>query len=151
MTQVLAVEHNTSTLTYLKADLKKSGNYVDAFDNSLEAWKALSKNDYDILLVNISMPGMDGFSLAQRALEDNPGLQVIFITGFAAVVMDTYNTPAYSPKPLTSRPFHLKDIGARVKYLMGEGDFPVQKIIEQNNKNNIVYCDFSEKNRQRTA
>ncbi|MCC7037478.1 MAG: response regulator, partial [Alphaproteobacteria bacterium] len=89
MAKILIAEHNSTTAAYLAATLKKAGNTVESVDNCLDAWRVSSRDSYDVLLVNVVMPGIDGFVLAQKALQDNPGLQVIFITGFAGVAMDT--------------------------------------------------------------
>ncbi|MEZ0261302.1 MAG: response regulator [Alphaproteobacteria bacterium] len=144
MARVLIAEHNETTAAYLYNALKKAGNTVDTVDNCLDAWRVSSKDAYDVLLVNVVMPGIDGFVLAQKALQDNPGLQVIFITGFAGVAMDTHATPAYAPAPVTTRPFHLKEIVNRVRYLMGQGTLPY-KTQTTAPDGNIIYADFAQK------
>ncbi len=144
MAKILIAEHNSTTAAYLTASLKKAGNTVESVDNCLDAWRVSSRDTYDVLLVNVVMPGIDGFVLAQKALQDNPGLQVIFITGFAGVAMDTHATPAYAPAPVTTRPFHLKEIATRVRYLMGQGSLPL-KTPMQSADSNIIYADFAHK------
>lgn len=143
MARILIAEHNESTAEYLVSTLKKAGNSVAMVDNCLDAWRAFSKESFDVLLVDIVMPGIDGFMLAQKALQDNPGLEVIFITGFAGVSMDTHATPVYAPAPVIStRPFHLKEIVARVRYLMGQGGLPQQNMTSDGT---VVYPDFGRK------
>ena len=141
MARILIAEHNQATSNYLSAALRKAGNSVAFVDNCLDAWRASSKEDFDILLVDVVMPGIDGFVLAQKALQENPSLQVIFITGFAGVAMDMQATPAYAPAPVTTRPFHLKEIASRVRYLMGQGSLPLTAA--QPSEGNVVYADFS--------
>ena len=144
MARILIAEHNTTTSAYLHTSLKKAGNSVESVDNCLDAWRVSSRDTFDVLLVNVVMPGIDGFVLAQKALQDNPSLQVIFITGFAGVAMDTHATPAYAPAPVTTRPFHLKEIVSRVRYLMGQGGLPL-KAPHQTTDANIIYADFAHK------
>ncbi len=144
MARILIAEHNTTTADYLYTTLKKAGNSVEIVDNCLDAWRVSSKDLYDVLLVNVVMPGIDGFVLAQKALQDNPGLQVIFLTGFAGVAMDTHATPAYAPAPVTSRPFHLKEIVSRVRYMMGQGSLPQKASGGPGNPDGkIIYADFA--------
>lgn len=143
MARILIAEHNNTTASYLYNTLKKAGNSVEIVDNCLDAWRVSSKDSFDVLLVNVVMPGIDGFVLAQKALQDNPGLQVIFITGFAGVAMDTHATPAYAPAPVTTRPFHLKEITSRVRYLMGQGSLPL-KAPHSAGADNIIYADFAQ-------
>ena len=144
MARILIAEHNQSTSAYLFNTLKKSGNSVEVVDNCLDAWRVSSRETFDVLLVNVVMPGIDGFVLAQKALQDNPGLQVIFITGFAGVAMDTHATPAYAPAPVTTRPFHLKEVVSRVRYLMGQGSLPFKSNPETGD-GTIIYADFAQK------
>jgi DNA-binding response OmpR family regulator len=141
MVKVLIAEHNQTTCSYLAAALKKAGNTVEVADNCLDAWRAASKDTYDVLMVDVVMPGIDGFVLAQKVLQENPLLQVIFITGFAGVAMDTHATPPYAPAPVTMRPFHLKEVASRVRYLMGIGSLPSSDSY-RNNNNSVVYADF---------
>lgn len=150
MTKILIAENNQATLEFLSTALKRAGNLVETTDNSLDAWRATSHSYYDVMIVNIMMPGIDGFILAQKALQDNPDIQIIFVTGFAAVAMDTYATPTYAPAPMTSRPFHLRDIVSRVRYLMGETDLPMQAgfgfgtaaTAAHVNNDNVIYAQF---------
>lgn len=144
MARILIAEHNETTASYLSAALKKAGNSVQTVDNCLDAWRASSKESFDVLMVDVVMPGIDGFVLAQKVLQDNPTLQVIFITGFSGVAMDTQATPAYAPAPITMRPFHLKEIVSRIRYLMGLGSLPTQSATAASDSS-VVYADFSSK------
>lgn len=119
MAKILIAEHNTTTANYLTRTLKKAGHTLQIADNSLDAWRASNREAFDVLMIDIVMPGIDSFVLAQKALQENPDLQIIFVTGFAAVAMDTYSTPAYAPAPITTSAFHLSqgDFNARIRYL----------------------------------
>lgn len=147
MARILIAEHNETTAAYLYNALKKAGNTVEIVDNCLDAWRVSSKDFFDVLLVNVVMPGIDGFVLAQKALQENPGLQVIFLTGFAGVAMDTHATPAYAPAPVTTRPFHLREIASRVRYMMGQGALPQKAYSDfaEKTAGNIIYPDFAHK------
>lgn len=142
MARILIAEHNKTTMEYLQTTLAKAGHSVDTADNCLDAWRASSLTDYDVFMLDVVMPGIDTFALAQRALQENPGLQIIFITGFAGVAMDSFSEISYLPAPVTSRPFHLKDIVPRVRYLLGQGGLPQTK---QNNmtESRVIYADFA--------
>ena len=145
MARILVAKHNKSTAEYLYGALKKAGNSVEVADNCLDAWRMSSLDCYDVLLVDVVMPGIDGFILAQKALQENPELQIIFITGFAGVAMDTFATPAYAPAPVTTRPFHLKDIVGRVRYLMGQGGLPMHTQKQGDAEHKVIYADFAQK------
>jgi two-component system cell cycle response regulator CpdR len=150
MARILIAEHNETVASYLAASLRRAGNSVELVDNYLDAWRASAKDVFDVLMVDVVMPGIDGFVLAQKILQDNPGLQVIFITGFAGVAMDTMATPVYAPAPITMRPFHLRETASRVRYLMGLGSLPMDEHFTAS-EGRVVYADFSAKNQHHAS
>ncbi|MDE2337163.1 MAG: response regulator [Alphaproteobacteria bacterium] len=144
MTRILIAEHNETVASYLAASLRKGGSSVTVVDNYLEAWRVAAREDFDVLMIDVVMPGVDGFVLAQKVLQDTPDLQVVFITGFAGVAMDMQATPAYAPAPITMRPFHLREAAARIRYLLGQGYLP-QEERGAAGEGNVVYADFTRK------
>lgn len=146
MARILIAEDNNDTAKRLKAQLRKGGYQVEVAGNSLDAWRATTHGEYDVLMIDILLPGIDGFILAQKALQDNPALQVIFISGFSCVAMDTFNTPSHAPQPYTSAPFHLNETTSRVRFLLGEGELPTAGLhTTQANDSveNVIYADFT--------
>ncbi len=65
--RILIVEDNRINQLLVKNVLKNFGfsNY-DAAENSTDAFKKLSENNYDIILMDIQMPGMDGFEITRE-------------------------------------------------------------------------------------
>jgi two-component system cell cycle response regulator CpdR len=62
---------------------------------------------------------MDGIELARRAAELDPDLKIMFITGFAAVTLNSESQAPRDAKVL-SKPFHLRDLVAEVGRLLAE-------------------------------
>ena len=58
--------------------------------------------DYDILLLDIEMEGMDGISLAKKLRQENDQVQIVFVTGFPDFMAQGYEVSAlhYLLKPL---------------------------------------------------
>ncbi|MGY9005410.1 MAG: hypothetical protein ACKVJQ_04820 [Alphaproteobacteria bacterium] len=63
------------------------------------------------------MPSLDGFQLAARARISHPELQVMFITGFAAVMLRGRDQELRGTKVL-SKPFHLRELVDRVEEIL---------------------------------
>tara|TARA_B100000686_G_scaffold329681_1_gene391112 strand:+ start:2057 stop:2503 length:447 start_codon:yes stop_codon:yes gene_type:complete len=147
MSRILIAAQNESVSKFIKKQMKPGQYHIDTKTNSTDAWKSMNATEYDVMMIDIVMPGIDGFTMAQKALKANPGMQVIFITGFAAVAMDTYNTPTYAPRPMTSKPFHLKEITKRVGFYLGENDMPFENIYAKQDavaQDNVIYARFGE-------
>ena len=60
------------------------------------------RRDFDILLLDIEMGGLDGVSLARRVRRDNETVQIVFITGYSDYISDGYEVAAlhYLMKPV---------------------------------------------------
>ena len=91
--------------SFLERALTKAGYEVIAFDNGKDAHERLQEEPFTLLLTDIVMPQMDGIELARRAAELDPELKIMFITGFAAVTLNTNcarrKTRACCPSPST--------------------------------------------------
>lgn len=60
------------------------------------------KKDYDILLLDIEMGGMDGVAMAKRLREQDDNVQIVFITGYSDYIAEGYEVAAlhYLMKPV---------------------------------------------------
>ena len=66
------------------------------------------KKDFDILLLDIEMTGMDGVELARTVRRDNEAVQIVFITGYSDYIAEGYEVSAlhYLMKPVNEEKFH---------------------------------------------
>ncbi len=112
MARILLAEDDTSMREYLQRALQRVGYDVDAVGCGTEAIPLLEAGRYDLLLTDIVMPEMDGIELAQKASAMDPDIRVMFITGFAAVALQSGR--AAPEAKMLSKPFHLKDLVAEV-------------------------------------
>ncbi len=117
MMRILLAEDDDSLRGFLERALVKAGYDVIAFCNGQEAYDRLKEEPFTLLLTDIVMPRMDGIELARRASELDPELKIMFITGFAAVTLNTDTSPFKDTRVL-SKPFHLKDLVREVDRLL---------------------------------
>lgn len=83
-TSFLIVDDSEDTIAMLQELLKISGANVMTATNGADALRLAGQNEFDIILSDISMPGMDGFEFLQRLrqIEGRQHVPVIAITGF---------------------------------------------------------------------
>lgn len=118
MAKILLAEDDQSMRDFLTLALSKAGHDVTARKDGLEALNTLKNGEeFDLLLTDIVMPGMDGIELAQKAGEHCSNMKVMFITGFAAVAMGQH-TQNHQNTRLLSKPFHLNDLVKQVDQLL---------------------------------
>ena len=79
--RVLVVEDNPDALDLVCEMLGAFGHQVLAAAHGEEALVILSNTDLDVLLTDVSLPGMSGIELARGALRNRPALKIIFASG----------------------------------------------------------------------
>ena len=115
--RILLAEDDDRMRTFLARGLRRAGHVVDAVTD-VEAALARSRgSDYDLLLADVVMPGIDGIELARQVTARHPGIKVMFITGFAAVALQDEGFGAHQPRIL-AKPFHLRHLIAEIEALL---------------------------------
>ncbi len=112
---ILLVEDNLLNQKFAMATLKKEGHSIDIAENGRVAIKLFKKNYYDLILMDIQMPVMDGIEATNeiRELEkdktDKDKIKIIAITAYVmerdrnmclSAGMDEYLAKPFKPKEL---------------------------------------------------
>src|SRR5258708_7450404 len=117
MTKILLAEDDTDMRRFLVKALQNAGYEVTSYDNGLSAYQRLREEPFELLLTDIVMPEMDGIELARRASELDPDIKIMFITGFAAVALNSDSAAPKNAKVL-SKPVHLRELVNEVNKLL---------------------------------
>lgn len=119
MARILLAEDDDSMRDFLAKALSRAGHEVEAVADGEDGLDTLGETpgQFELLLTDIVMPGVDGIELARRAAEIDPGLKIMFITGFAAVALNAGSGAPKDAKVL-SKPFHLRDLVDEVAKVM---------------------------------
>lgn len=80
--RILVVDDQESMRVLLKDMLKVMGYEVSVAEGGEEALTLMSGTQFDLLLTDLNMPGMDGTALLKAVKSDYPGLPVVIITGY---------------------------------------------------------------------
>ncbi len=82
---ILLVDDETSACKMLTGFLEKQNYDVEAFPDAESALKTFAKRGFDVALVDVKLPGMDGIELTTKLLGIDPHLPVILITAYGGV------------------------------------------------------------------
>ena len=117
MPRILLAEDDDSLRGFLARALERAGYEVTSCADGDEALVALDDGDWDLLLTDIVMPGVDGIEVARQAAARFGGLRIMFITGFAAVALAAGDRTPPGARVL-SKPVHLREIVAEVERMI---------------------------------
>ena len=104
---ILIVDDDPDVTTVFGLGLEDEGFDVYTYNDALEALSKFRPNFYDLLLVDINMPKIDGIELSRQILELDANVKICFITAGEAnieVLRELYptrNIGCYIKKPVT--------------------------------------------------
>ncbi|MEJ2721266.1 MAG: sigma-54 dependent transcriptional regulator [bacterium] len=85
--RILIVDDEKSMCEMLESDLLRRGFEPTALRSADEAFSALLKDEFDVVLADLNIPGMNGIELCERIAVNKPDVPVIVMTAFGS--MDT--------------------------------------------------------------
>ena len=93
--------------------LDSQGHQIETFFDGLEAYEDIKKNSYDLLILDINVPGMDGLSFLESIHELKIHVPTIYISALVDIedISRAYDLGCYD---YLKKPFHLKELSLRV-------------------------------------
>lgn len=113
MYSILLVEDNASILDMLQTVFSGRGARVSTASDGNEAFKIATTNDLDIILLDVVLPGMDGFTLLQNIREKGVTCPVIMLTD-KSLIDDKIKGLNYGADDYVTKPFSTRELLARV-------------------------------------
>jgi len=106
---VLLIEDNTSLAKLISMLLSSEDIENDCVTNGFEGMQKLAENEYDILITDIRMPGMDGLEVLDKSTKLYPDMPVIIITAFGNIpdAVSAIRNGAYD---YLTKPFENEDL-----------------------------------------
>jgi DNA-binding NtrC family response regulator len=107
--RIMVLDDEPIVCKRLKPALEKQGYQVDTFTESADAMEQIKQVEYDIIITDLKMKGIDGMQLLGEAKRRSPRTEVIVITGFAT--MDTAKESFHKGVfDFIAKPFKLSEI-----------------------------------------
>ena len=111
--RILVVEDNLDSQYLVCEMLKAFGYHTDGVAHGEDALTRLAGAVYDVLFSDVSLPGISGVELARRALAAQPGLKVIFASGYGDALLRHVEFPFIS----LQKPYDLDQLQATLAQL----------------------------------
>ncbi|MDW0149825.1 MAG: response regulator [Nitrososphaeraceae archaeon] len=78
--KILVVDTEVDITYALENGLENYGFSIDSFNDSMLALNSYKSNFYDLVILDIKMPKMDGFELYNKIKEKDPKVKICFLT-----------------------------------------------------------------------
>jgi DNA-binding NtrC family response regulator len=112
---ILVIDDEESMRDSCRQTLSRNGNRVETAEDGLKGLTMLKEQSFDVVILDLKMPGLSGMEILKRIKDSDPAAVVIVITGYATVesAVEAMKNGAYDfiSKPFT--PDTLRMIVAR--------------------------------------
>lgn len=115
--RILVVEDEKELQTALKEGLVLSSYAVDTADDGMEALSLLNINSYDLLLLDLNLPKLNGIEVLKQLRKTNPSIKVLVLSARDSVDDKVLGLDEGANDYLV-KPFHFKELLARIRNLL---------------------------------
>ena len=120
--RILLVDDESDVITALTFALEDYGFEVDSYNNPLAALSNFKSNYYDLAILDIKMPEMDGFELLRKIRTEDENLRICFLTALTDLRdrMSDLNdlSPSFVKDWVIRKPISNKDLLSDINRIM---------------------------------
>lgn len=118
--KLLIVEDEPKTGSYLRQGLEEAGYVVDLVADGVDGLHQASSGDYQLLILDVMLPGMDGWNVLARLRDAGNPLPVLFLTARSSIP-DRVQGLELGADDYLVKPFAFVELLARVRTLLRRG------------------------------
>jgi len=115
--KLLVVDDEDALRTVLSSELQSEGYSVDSASDGDEAITMLQNKAFDLILLDIKMPRVDGFEVLRFVKEQFPQTKVIMLTGFADL-KNAIESKKLGAEDFVSKPYDLVDLLSTIERVL---------------------------------
>ena len=116
---ILVVDDEEALRTVLSSELSSEGYLVDTASDGDEAITILQGKSFDLVLLDIKMPRVDGFEVLKFIKKTNPAMKVIMLTAFADL-KNAIESKKLGAEDCISKPYDLVDLLTTIERVLSE-------------------------------
>lgn len=117
--RILVVDDEDALRTVLSGELVSEGYDVGTAADGDEAIASIQKEGFDLVLLDIKMPRMNGFEVLKFIKEKYPRTKVVMLTGFADL-KNAIESKKLGAEDFVSKPYDLVDLLTTIERVLSE-------------------------------
>jgi DNA-binding response OmpR family regulator len=149
--KILLVEDEDSLAIGLKYNLTEEGYIVTRANDGKAALEYFESNEFDLIILDIMLPYMDGFEIAKIVRDKQPQMPILMLTARTGAG-DRVKGLEIGADDYLTKPFHLKELLLRVKGMLKRKEWYENVSTSQRTysfgNNKINFKDLTAQNKQ---
>jgi two-component system, OmpR family, response regulator len=110
---ILYVEDEVKIAEFVRSGLKENGFFVDYFDNGTDAYNHALVQDYDVIILDVMLPGKDGLAILKELRQQGYNTPVILLSA-RNELDDRLRGLNLGADDYLSKPFYVEELVARI-------------------------------------
>lgn len=127
--KILIIEDDLSILMGLQDNLEAEGYEVHTSANGTEGFALASERNFDLLLLDVMLPGINGFEICKKIKKEKPQIPVLMLTA-RGLEMDKVAGLDYGADDYLTKPFGLSELLARIRAILRR-TYPENKTLDE--------------------
>ncbi|MGF7056469.1 response regulator transcription factor [Brassicibacter mesophilus] len=128
-TKILVVDDEALLVKGLKYSLEQDGYNIDVSYDGLDALEKVKKGDYNLIVLDLMLPGIDGLEVCQKIREKSQ-VPIIMLTAKGEDINKILGLE-YGADDYLTKPFNILELKARIKAILRRANSKETKIGEQ--------------------
>ena len=116
--RVLVVDDEPMVRKTIETILKHEGHHIVTAKDGLSALEAFGEREVDIVLLDVGMPGMNGYRVAEEMRKLRPDVPILFITGWGSDDIDQERVVSLGVDSVISKPFEPQELLQQMREAM---------------------------------
>jgi len=127
--KILLLEDELMLQSAMVEYLTDTGYKVDAFEDGAEAYEHCIKESYDLFILDINTPSLDGLSLLEKLQKEKIFVPTIFVSAITEIeqISKAYELGCYD---YLKKPFHLKELTLHIDRLLKMANIESKSLVK---------------------
>ena len=127
--RILMAEDDAPLAEFLHQRLQQEQFAVQVVSNGKEAQQLASDQSYDLVILDLSLPGVNGLEVLREIRSKKPDLPVLIVTG-ASMVEERVRGLDAGADDYLAKPFAFAELAARVRAILRRGNRPARAVLQ---------------------
>jgi heavy metal response regulator len=126
--RILIIEDDSALASFIRKGLEAEHYAVDAISDGLQGRAMALEFDYDLVILDLNLPGADGISILRSLRQTKPNVPVMILTA-RSKVEDRVLCLDIGADDYVVKPFSFSELSARVRALLRRSHLPVESVL----------------------
>ena len=141
--KILYVEDDTSLALVTQDSLELQDYEIVHCEDGVKAVDRFNREDFDLCLLDIMLPKMDGFTVAEKIREKNRDIPIIFLTA-KSMKEDKIAGLKLGADDYITKPFSIEELVLKIEVFLRRSNFSEEEVLDNHFKIGVFDFNFDE-------